>query len=126
MGRRKSGSRCDKIFCLHVPRQRGDAALVSRYLFCKRNVRFCRSRSSWEKRSPLRKNRLVGIWRNLYWSRSKSAAISVSYLVAGRVSSRADWRVDGIDGLAFEDGSLRYHVIVANVISEQFPVYKPI
>ena len=76
----------------------GSVAMLLSFLgiyFAKGTFDFSGSGRSWQKRSAHREARVACVCRNLSRARGKGAAVSVSHLVARRVSNRADRRVDG-------------------------------
>ena len=76
LGRRKSRSRRDEVFRLHISRQRRDAALVPRNLFRERHIRLCSTCQSCPERFAHRQHRVVRLCRNLSRPRGQSAALS--------------------------------------------------
>src|SRR5262249_42892709 len=116
LGWRKSRSRRDQVLSVHVSRKRGHVAFVPRDLSGERHVRLRGSGESWKERAVNGKRGMARLCWNFCWACGEGAAISVSYLAAGRLSNCAYWRVDGAHWLAFEDGRLRFRAPVAAVV----------
>ncbi len=120
-GDRRGGARLrgGQVLPLHLPRQRHDAAGVSRNLFCQRDIRFRCAGRPRQRRIDLRKFSLVRFRRNFSRSRRQGSAVPISHLAAGRLPNRADRSFDGVDWHAFENGRLRFHPITHPAFPER-------